>query len=67
MIVPNAPVDLPTNTELIIDIRQADKPQGTLAEDFVAAARKLKFSTEDLDQMQRAIEEGCERVDPDGW
>ncbi|HMB95773.1 MAG TPA: hypothetical protein VKK61_07015 [Tepidisphaeraceae bacterium] len=69
VIVPNAPVDLPMDTELIIDVRQATKdlPEGTLGEDFIAAARKLNFSTEDLEQMERAIEEGCERVDPDGW
>ena len=40
---------------------------GTPGEVLMAAAREVNFDPADLEEMQQAIEEGCERIDWDGW
>lgn len=40
-------------------------PRGIPGSDFI---RNLpRIPAEDLEEMKRAIEEGCERIDEDGW
>ena len=41
------------------------RPQGTSGE--VLAAASTGISAEDLDLMQKAIDEGCERIDSGDW
>jgi hypothetical protein len=67
-IIPEGPVDLPRDRRLIIQIDTAP----TQAEEepaFGTAAYLAKhldpMSDEDADEMRRAIEEECERIEPD--
>ena len=41
------------------------EPQGTPAEELLACVGIL--SEEDADEIAKAIEEGCEQVDPSEW
>jgi hypothetical protein len=43
------------------------RPRGVPGKAFVELIRSLNISKEDVEEMERAIEEGCERVDPNGW
>ena len=40
-------------------------PPGTPGKDLLKFAGSI--STEDAEQMRHAIEEGCERIDPNEW
>ena len=40
-------------------------PKGTAGRDLVRFGGS--FDPADLDEMSKAIEEGCEKVDPDAW
>ena len=42
-------------------------PSGIPGEVLVERARSIDWPPEDLAEMVAAIEEDCERVDPDGW
>ena len=74
VIVPDEPVDLPRNQPLIVRVEPAD----TAAPDVptstppgVPGAALLPFagtlSADEARAMLEAIEEGCERIDHDGW
>ncbi len=69
VIVPDEPVDLPRGTKLVIQIERASSQShaGISGEEFQALAKELKFEPGDLDEMQKAIDAECERIDPDGW
>ena len=45
--------------------RLSSWPRPLRVEDFEQFAGQ--FDPEDLNQMERAIEEDCERIDPDEW
>jgi hypothetical protein len=42
-------------------------PPGTPGEVLIELAHELNFSSDDLAQMEAAIEEDCERIDWDEW
>jgi hypothetical protein len=42
-------------------------PPGIPGEVLLARMGTFKFEPGDLEEMARAIEEGCERIDWDGW
>jgi hypothetical protein len=42
-------------------------PPGIPGEVLVRRAREIQFDPDDLTEMERAIEEGCERVDWSEW
>ena len=42
-------------------------PPGIPGEVLIARAKAINFDFEDLREMAEAIEEGCERIDWDGW
>jgi hypothetical protein len=68
VIVPDEPVDLPTNQKLIVHVEAVDgqgRPRGISGRQFLEAVRKVKISHDDIVQMNNAIEEGCERIDDD--
>ena len=66
VIVPDEPVDLPTNQRLIVHVESAEaRPRGVSGPQFLEAVRKVKIPHEDIVQMNNAIEEGCERIDDD--
>jgi hypothetical protein len=69
VIVPDEPVDLPRNQKLIVHVEpeSVGRPRGTSGREFLEAVKKVKISHEDLAEMNKAIEEGCEQVDDDGW
>lgn len=46
-------------------VRSLVLPQGISGEDLVARAHKINFDPVDLEEMKRAIEEGCERIEPE--
>ncbi|MEX2375083.1 MAG: hypothetical protein WD942_05785 [Dehalococcoidia bacterium] len=50
--------------EFVRTIRAA-RPRGTPGSDLIRFAGVL--STEEADRMMAVIEDGCERVDADGW
>jgi len=41
--------------------------RGTSGAALLAALKRINIPPEDLRAMRDAIEEGCERIDPDGW
>ena len=67
VIVPTEPVNLPENEELIIHVEPAQQtlPRGTSGQAMIDLARKLSFPKEDLEEMNRIIDEDCERIDPE--
>ena len=69
VIVPDEPLDLPRNQKLIIHVQTVGGEQPALK--GVKGSSLFEFGgtidREDLDRMSKAIEEGCEQVDPDGW
>jgi hypothetical protein len=67
VIVPDGPVTLPLNKRLLIRVEPVTTPPGTPADEFLRAIRDMNMSQADLREMEQAIEEYCERVDPDGW
>lgn len=46
---------------------QSKLPPGTSGEVLLEHARNIKFDSEDLAEMMRAIEEDCERIDWESW
>jgi hypothetical protein len=42
-------------------------PPGTSGETLLAHAGDFHFEPGELDAMIQAIEDGCERIDADGW
>lgn len=46
---------------------QTDPPAGIPGEVLAERARTIDWPPEDLAEMMAAIEEDCERIDPDGW
>ncbi len=64
--VPDEAVDLPRDQRVVMHIESVGAlPPGTPAADLLQFVGMI--SDEDLKLMSDAIEEGCERVDPDGW
>lgn len=47
--------------------RSLTRPRGLSGEEMIALAREVAFPPDDLADMMQAIEEGCERIDLDGW
>ena len=41
--------------------------QGIPGDDLIARAHDVSFAPEDLAEMGRAIDEGCENIDPRDW
>jgi len=70
-IMPDEAVDLPRDQRLVFhveDVRRSPQlPQGKTLEEMLAAAKEVNFPKEDLKEIQRAIDEDCEKVDSDGW
>jgi len=46
-------------------VRGLAGPQGISGEDLIARAHQVNFDSADLDAMKQAIEDGCERVEPE--
>jgi hypothetical protein len=49
--------------ELLEHARRLTRPKGTPGKLAVQYARELNFAPEDLAEMEKAIEEWCERID----
>jgi len=47
--------------------RGLGRPRGTPGHVLVALMDKIQIDPADLDEMEKAIEEECERIDVDGW
>lgn len=63
---PNTPVDLPSGTQVnLIMAEPQDDPVAILKARFPNSFGGL--SREDGEEMMKAIEEACERVDLDEW
>jgi hypothetical protein len=45
----------------------AQRPQGIPGDTLLARAHEINFPAEDLAEIVKAIEEGCEGIDWDGW
>jgi hypothetical protein len=74
--------DIPTKGLIIQQLDQLDEqqleqllrysrmlasPLGEPGADLVRDARQLTFTPQDLEEMERAIEEDCETINPDAW
>ncbi len=46
-------------------VRDVQRPSGEPGPLLVRHAREIRFPHEDLEEMKRAIEEECERIDQD--
>ncbi len=46
-------------------VRSLGLPQGISGEDLIARAHQVNFDPVDLEEMKHAIEEGCERIEPE--
>jgi hypothetical protein len=71
VIVLDGPVDLPRDQDLVLHV-EAVAPKnaqltGMPGDEFVRAVQEMKIPVEDLDEIAQAIEDGCERIDHDGW
>jgi predicted DNA-binding antitoxin AbrB/MazE fold protein len=63
---PNAPVNLPSGAKVdLIMPEPQDDPVAILKARFPNSFGGL--SDEDAEEMRKAIEEECERIDPDVW
>jgi hypothetical protein len=47
--------------------RMLARPTGEAGADLIRDARKLTFTQQDLEEMERAIEEDCESINSDAW
>jgi hypothetical protein len=68
VIVPDQPVDLPQHERLVVTVRawQGDaEPQHGTTEFVLRQIGNNPMSDEDAQIMRAAIEEACERIDPD--
>lgn len=65
VLVPDQPVDLPTNERLVIHVEPERK--ATTLKEMLDLAEKLGFSRQDIREMNEAIEQDCEQVDADEW
>lgn len=45
-------------------VRSLSAPAGIAGEDLIARAHQVDFAPADLDEIELAIERGCERIDP---
>jgi hypothetical protein len=68
VIVPSGPVDLPRGRELVLHVEDS---AALHTAEGIAGADLLRFagamSAEDLQDVTRVIEQGCEQVDADEW
>lgn len=46
-------------------IRSLGLPKGISGEDLIARAHQVNFDSVDLEEMKQAIEESCERIEPE--
>lgn len=53
--------------ELAQALGTAARPPGTSGETLLTHSADFHFEPGELDAMMRAIEDGCERIDADGW
>ena len=57
--------------EQLLDIarrlQQSPLPPGTPGDVLLAHMADFEFAPDSVDEMMRAIEDGCERIDWDGW
>jgi hypothetical protein len=69
VLIPDEPLDLPRNQPVLIRIEPLAATGAALR--GVQGKSLLRFAgaidRDDLRQMEEAIREGCERVDPNGW
>lgn len=42
-------------------------PRGMPGDELIALMDRIQIDPADLAEMEKAIEEECERIDPDGW
>jgi hypothetical protein len=65
-IIPDGPVDLPADQELIVHVMMPKREEpGTPGASLLPLSGTI--SDEDAQEMLRVIEEGCGRVDPGEW
>ena len=62
---PQEPIDLPSGSRVVISLPDDRDPVEVMRERFPLSFGAL--SDEDAEKMKRAIEEECERIDPDAW
>jgi hypothetical protein len=53
--------------QLLTTAQAFQRPVGEPGKELVRHAREMKFPLEDLEEIQRAIDEDCEIIDYDGW
>jgi hypothetical protein len=57
----------PDKLEVAADFIRRLKPMSTETRETILAQTFGSLSPEDADAMQKAIEEGCEKIDEQGW
>jgi hypothetical protein len=68
VIVPTEPVELPTGRSLTLTVRDtASLPEGVSGLALAELARQLDITPREWKEIDRAIEQGCEQVNPDDW
>jgi len=63
VIIPSEPVQLPPGRELVFRVDEPQLPKGTPGRDLLKYAGTI--SQADAQEMLKAIEEECERIDDD--
>jgi hypothetical protein len=58
-------LDAPHQRKVLDFARRLTEPTGTPGQNLVRFAGSIDPA--DLDAMSRAIEEGCEKIDPNAW
>lgn len=68
VLIPDEPVSLPANQQVQVTVQTAaDVAPSTSGRDLVARLAQLQLTPDETAEMDRAIEEHCERINPDDW
>ena len=66
VIIPDEPLNLPVNQRLLFSVvPEMQLPPGLSGAELLDALKQVNIPQEDLDRMEKAIEESCERIDDD--
>jgi hypothetical protein len=68
VIIPDVPLSLPKGTKMSIVIDSPHPlPRGVSGKALNEILARHQINVEAVEEMERAIEEGCERIDSDEW
>lgn len=68
VLIPDEPVSLPANQQVRVTVQTSvDASRSTSGRDLVESLARLRLTPDESAEMDRAIAEECERINPDDW